>query len=82
MNESAHPIVEELRGCQPVALEAAREPSGIPAAPGFYAWWLIEPTVIADLQPPFNIDHNASHPFCAAMKAARADCVASAAPWP
>jgi len=188
MNESAHPVVEELRGREPVALENARGPSGIPAAPGFYAWWLInraalpdvplgaspphllyvgiapsrassratlrsrvlgnhiggnlaastfrrslaallwrregwtpyvtakrklrftadenaaltawqfehlrltwavapkpwtlEAQIITDLQPPFNIDHNAAHPFCEAMKQARADCVASAAPWP
>ena len=188
MNESAHPVVEELRGRQAVALEAAREPSGIPTEPGFYAWWLIDRTalpdvplddppphllyvgiapsrassratvrsrvlgnhiggnlaastfrrslaallwrregwtpyrtargklrftreenaaltawqfenlllswavttepwqieqrVIADLKPPFNIDHNSAHPFCATMKAARADCVAGAARWP
>jgi hypothetical protein len=49
MNESAHPIVEELRGRQPVTLEAAREPSGIPAAPGFYAWWLIDRTALPDV---------------------------------
>lgn len=44
--------------------------------------WTLEPQVIADLRPPLNVDHNSSHPFCATMKAARADCLACATPWP
>ena len=188
MNESAHPVVEELRGRETASLAAAREPSGIPVEPGFYAWWLIdrsalpdiplddspphllyvgiapsrasssatlrsrvlgnhvggnlaastfrrslaallwrregwtpyvtakrklrfttednaaltawqfehllltwavttepwqiEAQVIADLKPPLNVDHNSAHVFCATIKQARADCLASAAPWP
>src|SRR5215217_3856392 len=186
MNESAHPIVDELRTREPVPLDVARAIDGVPAEPGFYAWWLIERAalaevplagappyllyvgiapsratsratlrsrvlgnhiggnlaastlrrslaallwrrqgwtpyrtargklrfsreenaalttwqfenlllswavtrepwateraVIAELLPPLNIDHNADHPFCAAMKQARSECVAAARP--
>ena len=44
--------------------------------------WRSEAAVIAALEPPLNVDHNAAHPFCTEMKRARADCVASALPLP
>jgi hypothetical protein len=36
--------------------------------------------VSAALEPPLNVDHNASHEFWARVEAARADCVAAAQP--
>jgi len=42
--------------------------------------WRFERDVIAALQPPLNVDFNDAHPFCATMKAARADCVANTRP--
>jgi hypothetical protein len=74
VNESAHPVVEELRGRQ---FENLLLSWAVTTEP-----WQIEPAVIAGLQPPLNVDHNSAHPFCATMKAARADCVAGAARWP
>src|SRR5215217_50664 len=56
MNESAHPIVDELRTREPVPLDVARAIDGVPAEPGFYAWWLIDgaalPEVPLDGPPP------------------------------
>ena len=42
--------------------------------------WLFERQVIAALQPPLNVDLNERHPFCAAMKQARAAFRAAARP--
>jgi hypothetical protein len=35
--------------------------------------WDIETTVIADMRPPLNIDHNRDHPYCDTNRALRAD---------
>jgi hypothetical protein len=35
--------------------------------------WKLEPNVIEIMRPPLNIDHNRSHPYCAANRALRAE---------
>ena len=42
--------------------------------------WAIERAVVHELEPPLNVDFNAGHSFHAAIKAARAECLAAAQP--
>jgi hypothetical protein len=49
MNESAQSIAAELRTRAPASLDTAREPSGIPTKPGFYAWWLADRSALPDV---------------------------------
>jgi hypothetical protein len=42
--------------------------------------WTIEPAVIRAMQPPLNIDHNRSHPYCRTNQALRAALKAAALP--
>lgn len=36
--------------------------------------WLVEKEVIQTLQPPINIEHNETHPFCGVLRAIRKEC--------